>query len=75
MRFMPGSACLRRQRRLGTSVTELRAAIPPMLNTPEMRFQVDETRKFAAMDEIAARLTTNPGAGVESVNAHRWRAG
>lgn len=55
--------------RLGKSVTELRGAIPPMLNTPELRFQVDEARKFAAMAEIAERLTTNPGPGVESVNA------
>jgi phosphomannomutase len=55
--------------RLGKSVTELRGAIPVMLNTPELRFQVDETRKFAAMAEITARLTTNPGPAVESVNA------
>lgn len=55
--------------RLGKSVTEMRDAVPPMLNTPEMRFQVDEARKFAAMDEIANRLTTAPGPDVESVNA------
>jgi phosphomannomutase len=55
--------------RLGKSVTALRGAIPPMLNTPEMRFQVDESRKFAAMEEIAQRLTTAPGPEVESVNA------
>ncbi len=55
--------------RLGKSVTELRSAIPAMLNTPEMRFQVDESRKFAAMEEISERLTTTPGPGVESVNA------
>jgi phosphomannomutase len=55
--------------RLGQSVTALRGAISPMLNTPEMRFQVDETRKFAAMAEIAERLTTAPGPEVESVNA------
>jgi len=55
--------------RLGKSVTELRGAIPAMLNTPEMRFQVDESRKFAAMDEIAQRLATAPGPEVESVNA------
>jgi len=55
--------------RLGKSVTDLRGAIPAMLNTPEMRFQVDESRKFAAMAEITERLTTNPGPGVESVNA------
>ncbi|MEM1053703.1 MAG: phosphomannomutase/phosphoglucomutase [Pseudomonadota bacterium] len=55
--------------RLGKSVTELRGAIPDMLNTPEMRFQVDEARKFPAMAEITKRLTTNPGEGVEEVNA------
>jgi len=42
--------------RLGKSVTELRGAMPNMLNTPEMRFQVDESRKFAAIDEVSARL-------------------
>ncbi|WP_298335840.1 phosphoglucomutase/phosphomannomutase PgmG [uncultured Erythrobacter sp.] len=55
--------------RLGKSVTELRGAIPDMLNTPEMRFQVDEARKFPAMAEITERLTTNPGDGVDEVNA------
>ena len=55
--------------RLGKSVTELRSAMPDMLNTPELRFQVDEARKFPAMAEISKRLTTNPGPGVESVNA------
>jgi phosphomannomutase len=54
--------------RLGKSVTELREAMPQMLNTPEMRFQVDESRKFAAMKEIAGRLTTDPGPEVEAVN-------
>ncbi len=28
-----------------------------MLNTPELRFQVDESRKFAAIGEIAQRIT------------------
>jgi len=55
--------------RLGRSVTELRGAIPDMLNTPEMRFQVDEARKFPAMAEITERLTTEPGESVEEVNA------
>jgi phosphomannomutase len=55
--------------RLGKSVTELRSAMPNMLNTPEMRFQVDEARKFAAIDEVTERLTTNPGPDVEQVNA------
>ncbi|XUU61295.1 phosphoglucomutase/phosphomannomutase PgmG [Erythrobacter sp. HA6-11] len=55
--------------RLGKSVTQLRSDMPHMLNTPEMRFQVDESRKFAAIDEVSARLTTNPGPEVEEVNA------
>jgi phosphomannomutase len=42
--------------RLGKSVTELRGAMPAMVNTPELRFQVDESRKFAAIDEVKARL-------------------
>ncbi len=55
--------------RLGKSVTQLRGEMPQMLNTPEMRFQVDETRKFPAIDEVTDRLTNNPGPEVESVNA------
>ena len=55
--------------RLGKSVTELRGEIPPMLNTPELRFHVDEARKFAAIAEVRERLTTDPGPGVEDVNA------
>ncbi|ALE17946.1 Phosphomannomutase [Altererythrobacter epoxidivorans] len=55
--------------RLGKSVTQLRGDMPDMLNTPEMRFQVDESRKFAAIDEVSARLADNPGPGVEDVNA------
>lgn len=42
--------------RLGRSVTELRGAMPDMLNTPELRFQVAESRKFAAIDEVRGRL-------------------
>lgn len=46
--------------RLGKSVTQLRDAMPEMLNTPEMRFQVDESRKFAAIEEVSARLAGSP---------------
>jgi phosphomannomutase len=45
--------------RIGKSVTELRGAMPPMVNTPEMRFQVDESRKFTAIEEIAARIAAS----------------
>ena len=46
--------------RLGRSVTELRGAMPELVNTPEMRFQVDESRKFAAIDEVSQRLADSP---------------
>jgi phosphomannomutase len=42
--------------RLGQTVTQLRGAMPAMLNTPELRFQVDESRKFAAIEEVKQRL-------------------
>lgn len=45
--------------RLGKSVTELRSAMPQMVNTPELRFQVDESRKFAVIDEVKHRLTAD----------------
>ncbi|MEQ1724819.1 MAG: phosphomannomutase/phosphoglucomutase [Sphingopyxis sp.] len=41
---------------LGRTVTQLRGAMAPMVNTPELRFQVDESRKFAVIDEVLARL-------------------
>ncbi|MDP4540642.1 phosphomannomutase/phosphoglucomutase [Qipengyuania sp. DY56-A-20] len=53
VRLMAASA------RLGRSVTQLRGAMPAMVNTPEMRFQVDESRKFAAIDEVKARLAAS----------------
>ncbi len=56
--------------RLGKSVTELRAAMPPMINTPELRFQVDESRKFAVIDEVKARLA-DAGADVNDTDGVR----
>ena len=46
--------------RLGRSVTQLRSDMPQMINTPEMRFQVDESRKFAAIAEVEKRLADSP---------------
>jgi phosphomannomutase len=52
--------------RLGKPVTQLRGEMPAMLNTPEMRFQVDESRKFAAIDEVKQRLSgTDASKGIE----------
>ncbi len=56
--------------RLGKSVTELRSAMPPMINTPELRFQVDESRKFAVIDEVKARLAVS-GADVNDTDGVR----
>ena len=41
-----------------------------MINTPEMRFQVDESRKFAVVDEILARLAAE-GADVNDTDGAR----
>ena len=56
--------------RLGRSVTEMRGAMPPVINTPEMRFQVDESRKFAAIDEVKQRLA-GTGADVNDTDGVR----
>jgi phosphomannomutase len=56
--------------RLGKSVTELRSAMPEMINTPEMRFQVDESRKFAVIDEVLERLSAD-GADVDNTDGAR----
>ena len=41
-----------------------------MINTPEMRFQVDESRKFAVVDEILERLAAD-GADVNNTDGAR----
>ncbi|MGD9665593.1 MAG: phosphoglucomutase/phosphomannomutase PgmG [Novosphingobium sp.] len=56
--------------RLGKSITQLRAAMPDMINTPEMRFQVDEARKFPVIDEVKARLAAS-GADVNATDGVR----
>jgi len=63
--------------RLGRSVTALRGAMRPMVNTPEMRFQVDESRKFAAIGEIAERIAASDAVadttdGVRVTTADGW---
>ncbi|GLS99670.1 phosphomannomutase [Sphingobium jiangsuense] len=55
---------------LGKSVTQLRSDMPDMINTPEMRFQVDESRKFAVIDEVLARLHAS-GAKVDATDGAR----
>ena len=42
--------------RFETSIAALRDLLPPSVATPEQRFAVPEERKFAAVDEVRARL-------------------
>jgi phosphomannomutase len=55
---------------LGGSLTALRSAMPAMINTPEMRFQVDESRKFPVVDEVLERLAAS-GAEVDRTDGAR----
>lgn len=56
--------------RLGKSVTELRGEMPALVNTPELRFQVDESRKFAVVEEVRGRLSV-AGADVDATDGVR----
>jgi len=58
----------------GRSLTELMDAMPKTRATPEMRFQVDEVRKFAIIDEVRDRLSSN-GAKVDSTDGVRVSTG
>ena len=57
-------------RLLGGSLTALKDAMPPIVNTPEMRFQVDESRKFSVVDEVLERLEAS-GATVDRTDGAR----
>jgi phosphomannomutase len=54
----------------GKTLTELKSEMPVSVATPELRFQVDETRKFAVIEEVAARLASE-GAEVNSTDGVR----
>jgi len=54
----------------GKSLTELKTAMPKAVATPELRFQVDDVRKFAIIDEVRDRLAAD-GAKVDSTDGVR----
>jgi phosphomannomutase len=54
----------------GRSLTELRDAMPTAVATPELRFQVDESRKFAIVEEVRDRLGAD-GARVDATDGVR----
>ena len=55
---------------LGGSLTALRDAMPAMINTPELRFQSSEERKFVVVEEVLARLKA-AGAEVNETDGAR----
>jgi phosphomannomutase len=52
------------------SLAAFRDALPQTVNTPELRFPVDEARKFAVVDEVKARLS-KAGAKVNDTDGVR----
>jgi len=58
----------------GRSLTEIMDSMPKTTATPEMRFQVDETRKFAVVDEVRERLSAD-GATVDATDGVRVSTG
>ena len=51
-------------------LSAVRAALPQVVNTPELRFDCAEARKFAVIEEVAARLRT-AGANVSETDGVR----
>jgi len=54
----------------GRTLTEIMDAMPKSVATPELRFQVDEVRKFAIVDEVRHRLASD-GAKVDATDGVR----
>jgi phosphomannomutase len=42
--------------RVDVKLSDVRDALPQVINTPEVRFDCDDTRKFAVIEEVASRL-------------------
>jgi phosphomannomutase len=61
----------------GKSLAEWRDGLPPTISTHELRFPVNETRKFAVVDEVKQRLKKagakiNDTDGVRVLTADGW---
>ena len=61
----------------GKSLAAWRDSLPQTINTPELRFPVDEARKFKVVDEVKARLQkataeVNDTDGVRVLTADGW---
>ncbi len=56
--------------RSSETLGEMRAGLPVVINTPELRFDCDEARKFVVVEEVKARLAAE-GAKVQAVDGVR----
>ena len=54
----------------GQSLAAFRRALPPVVNTPELRFACDETRKWSVIEEVRERLTAD-GAELVAIDGVR----
>ena len=63
---------MQNQARIGyrPRTAELNDRLPKMVNTPELRFDCPEDRKFAVVNEVKARLAA-AGAGVDATDGVR----
>ncbi len=65
-----GIRLIRAVSQLGGSLTALKDAMPAMINTPELRFQSSEDRKFVVVEEVLGRLRA-AGAKVDETDGAR----
>jgi len=56
--------------RMEGKLSGFRKALPQVINTPEVRFNCDDARKFAVIEEVAARLAAD-GAKVSGIDGVR----
>ena len=56
--------------RMDTRLSQVREQLPPVVNTPELRFDCPEDRKFRVIEEVAARLREE-GAEVSEIDGVR----
>jgi phosphomannomutase len=56
--------------RMEGRLSDVRKALPQVVNTPEVRFDCDDTRKFKVIEEVAARLRQQ-GARVADIDGVR----
>ena len=56
--------------RMGATLSQVRSDLPQVINTPELRFDCPEERKFGVVQEVKARLAAE-GAKVQDVDGVR----